>query len=170
MAFLRDGEIARVEAGLALLADIDLPRVRQLLYGMDKRGLAALCARAGFGAPHYVALRMALDLAEQGVEGADPGADVLPPRRSPSSSSSTIRSGATGPRSRPGSRPDRAGAPGAPRQPAAGAPGLGARRRTVREPGSACDLGDRPLTARLPVLPMIHIPVENLTHYAITAP
>ena len=72
MAFLRDGAIARVEAGLALLADIDVPRVRQLLYGMDKRGLAALCARAGFGAPHYIAMRMALDLAEQGMEGADP--------------------------------------------------------------------------------------------------
>ena len=73
MAFLRDGAIAKVEAGLALLADIDVPRVRQLLYGMDKRGLAALCARAGFGAPHYIAIRMALDLAEQGMEGADPG-------------------------------------------------------------------------------------------------
>ena len=72
MAFLRDGAIAKVEAGLALLADIDVPRVRQLLYGMDKRGLAALCARAGFGAPHYIAIRMALDLAEQGMEGADP--------------------------------------------------------------------------------------------------
>jgi uncharacterized protein (DUF2336 family) len=70
--FLRDGEITRVEAGFALLADVDLPRTRQLLYGMDKRGLAALCARAGFGAPHYLALRMALDLAEQGMEGADP--------------------------------------------------------------------------------------------------
>jgi uncharacterized protein (DUF2336 family) len=72
--FLRDGEIARVEAGLALLADVDVPRTRQLLYGMDKRGLAALCARAGFGAPHYLALRMVLDLAEQGMEGADPEA------------------------------------------------------------------------------------------------
>ena len=70
--FLRDGEIARVEAGLALLADVDVPRIRQLLYGVDKRGLAALCARAGFGAPHYLVLRMALDLAEQGMEGADP--------------------------------------------------------------------------------------------------
>ena len=72
VAFLRDGAIAKVEAGFALLADIDGPRVRQLLYGMDKRGLAALCARAGFGAPHYIAIRMALDLAEQGMEGTDP--------------------------------------------------------------------------------------------------
>jgi uncharacterized protein (DUF2336 family) len=72
LAFLRDGETGRVEAGLALLADIDLARARELLHGGDRRGLAALCARADFGAPHYVALRMALDLAEQGFEGADP--------------------------------------------------------------------------------------------------
>ncbi|HEX6112837.1 MAG TPA: DUF2336 domain-containing protein, partial [Geminicoccaceae bacterium] len=70
--FLRDGEIARLETGLALLAGLDLLRARALLYGMNKRGFAALCARAGFGAPHYVALRMALDLAEQGLDGADP--------------------------------------------------------------------------------------------------
>jgi uncharacterized protein (DUF2336 family) len=69
---LRDGEINRVEAGLALLADLDPARVRELLHGTDRRGLAALCARADFGAPHYVALRMALDLAERGFEGADP--------------------------------------------------------------------------------------------------
>ena len=70
--FLRDSEIARLEAGLALLAGLDLLRVRALLYGMNKRGFAALCARAGFGAPHYIALRMALDLAEQGLDGSDP--------------------------------------------------------------------------------------------------
>jgi uncharacterized protein (DUF2336 family) len=72
LRFLRDGEIARLEAGLALLAGLDLRRVRDLLYGMNKRAFAALCARAGFGAPHYVALRMALDLAEQALDGADP--------------------------------------------------------------------------------------------------
>jgi uncharacterized protein (DUF2336 family) len=72
LGFLRDGEIGGVEAGLALLAEVDPARVRELLHGADRRGLAALCARADFGAPHYVALRMALDLAEQGFEGADP--------------------------------------------------------------------------------------------------
>jgi uncharacterized protein (DUF2336 family) len=72
LGFLRTGEMARVEAGLALLAEVDVARTRQLLYGMDKRGLAALCARAGFGVPHYLALHMALDLAEQAMEGADP--------------------------------------------------------------------------------------------------
>jgi uncharacterized protein (DUF2336 family) len=68
LTFLRNGEIGRVEASFVLLADIDLARTRQLLYGMDKRGLAAMCARAGFGTPHYAALRMTLDLAEQGLK------------------------------------------------------------------------------------------------------
>lgn len=77
LAFLRDGEVARVEASLALLADADLRRARQLLYGADKRGLAALCVRAGFGSPHYLALRMTLDLAEQGLKG--PGPEVTYP-------------------------------------------------------------------------------------------
>jgi uncharacterized protein (DUF2336 family) len=72
LSFLRDGEIGRVEAALVLLADSDLTRTRQLLYGVDKRGLAALCARAGFGTPHYVALRMTLDLAERGLKGDAP--------------------------------------------------------------------------------------------------
>jgi uncharacterized protein (DUF2336 family) len=72
LAFVRDGEIGRVEVGLALLAGVDHARAHKLLHAADRRGLAALCARAGFGAPHYVALRMALELAEQEVEGADP--------------------------------------------------------------------------------------------------
>ena len=88
-ASLRDGEIGGVEAGLALLADVDPARARELLHAADRRGLAALCARADFGAPHYVALRMALDLAEQGFEGADPRWPIRP-RPSRSSKSSTI--------------------------------------------------------------------------------
>ena len=48
--FLRDGEIARLEAGLALLGDLDLLRVRELMHGMNKRGFAALCARRLRGA------------------------------------------------------------------------------------------------------------------------
>jgi hypothetical protein len=69
LTFLRNGEIARFETSFALLADIDIVRIRQLLYGMDKRGLAALCARSGFGTPHYVAVRMTLDLAERVLRG-----------------------------------------------------------------------------------------------------
>jgi uncharacterized protein (DUF2336 family) len=72
LMFLRDGDIGRVEAGLMVLADSDLARTDQLLYGADKRGLAALCARAGFGTPHYVALRLTLDLAERGLKGDAP--------------------------------------------------------------------------------------------------
>ena len=78
LAFLRDGETDGVEAGLALLAEVDPSRARELLHGADRRGLAALCARAGFGAPHYLALRVALDLAEQGFESAEP--EVAYPR------------------------------------------------------------------------------------------
>lgn len=65
---LKKGEIARFEGAIAILADEELPRVRRLLYGMDKRGTAAICLRAGFGAGHYIAIRMALDLAESGVK------------------------------------------------------------------------------------------------------
>ena len=95
LVFLRDGEIGRVEAALVLLADGDLTRTRQLLYGVDKRGLAALCARAGFGTPHYVALRMTLDLAERGVKRGRPSRRPMPTTRCTSSRSSTSGSGAT---------------------------------------------------------------------------
>jgi uncharacterized protein (DUF2336 family) len=78
VTFLRDGDIARVEAGLALLADVDPQRAGRLLHSADNRGLAALCARADFGAPHYVAVRMAMDLAERGLEGADPETTCSP--------------------------------------------------------------------------------------------
>jgi uncharacterized protein (DUF2336 family) len=71
LAYLRDGETGGVETGLALLAEVDPSRARELLHGADRRGLAALCARADFGAPHYVALRLALDLAEQGFDSAE---------------------------------------------------------------------------------------------------
>lgn len=65
---LKNGEIARFEGAIAILAREELPRVRRLLYGMDKRGTAAICLRAGFGAGHYLVVRMALDLAESGVK------------------------------------------------------------------------------------------------------
>jgi uncharacterized protein (DUF2336 family) len=72
LRMLRDGAIVEVEACLALLADVGLARARQLLHATDQRALAALCARAKFGAPHYIAMRMVLDLAEQGFEGGEP--------------------------------------------------------------------------------------------------
>lgn len=75
LAHLKKGEIRYVEAGLAVLADIDSDKARRLLYGMDKRGIAALCVRAGLSTPHYATLRMTLDLAEKGVDNR--GRDAL---------------------------------------------------------------------------------------------
>jgi uncharacterized protein (DUF2336 family) len=78
LAFVRDRDIGRVEIGLALFASVDLARAHKLLHAADRRGLAALCARANFGAPHYVALRMVLELAEQEIEGTDPDTAYSP--------------------------------------------------------------------------------------------
>jgi uncharacterized protein (DUF2336 family) len=66
LALLRDCEIDQAECGLAVLAGIEIREVRKLLYGIDKRGLVALCVRAGFTAPQYLALRVAIGLMEQG--------------------------------------------------------------------------------------------------------
>jgi uncharacterized protein (DUF2336 family) len=78
VASLREGDLGRVEVALGLLASVDPARVRRLLYGADHRGLAALCARAGFAVPHYVALRMALDLTERALQSADPETAYAP--------------------------------------------------------------------------------------------
>ncbi|MDX6751382.1 DUF2336 domain-containing protein [Geminicoccaceae bacterium 1502E] len=67
LGFLRDGEVARLEIGLALHVDMPVAQLRKLLYQSDRRHLAALCVRAGFATPHYLMLRMALDLAEETV-------------------------------------------------------------------------------------------------------
>ncbi len=67
LAFLREGDIASFEAGMALLADVDTARVRRLIYSDDRRRLAALCIRAGFPVALYVVVRMTLELAEQSV-------------------------------------------------------------------------------------------------------
>ena len=68
LGYLRDGEVRAFESALALLAGIDPDRARRLLYSIDRRYAAALCVRASFGTAHYATLRMALDLAEKGVE------------------------------------------------------------------------------------------------------
>jgi len=78
LAHLRDGEIRAVEAGLALLAGVQPAAARTLLYGFDRRGLAALCIRAGFTTPHYVALRVALDLAEEAASRPRPRTSLPP--------------------------------------------------------------------------------------------
>ena len=64
LQFLKDGDADSVEYGLAVLSGIEPRRVRNLLYGSDKRGLVALCLRAKFAASEYLAFRMALGLTE----------------------------------------------------------------------------------------------------------
>lgn len=71
---LRDGDIEAFELGIALHAQLDLKTVRRLLYHDDRRHLCALAVRAGFPTPHYLALRMALDVAARSV--AEPGEPV----------------------------------------------------------------------------------------------
>ncbi|MEL6963030.1 MAG: DUF2336 domain-containing protein [Pseudomonadota bacterium] len=67
LRFLRDGNVGKFEAALATLAKIDSKKTKRLLYNMDKRALAALCIRCELGTPQYMAIRMALDLADMGV-------------------------------------------------------------------------------------------------------
>ncbi len=64
IGFLRDRNIDLVEFSLVVAAKLDLRRIRNLLYGGDKRGLTALCLRAGFTTSEYLAFRMALGLVE----------------------------------------------------------------------------------------------------------
>ena len=72
LAFLRDRDIDRLECGFAIMADLDLRRVRQLLFSSDRRGLIALCLEAGFSTADYLAFRMALTLAELGTVRKQP--------------------------------------------------------------------------------------------------
>jgi uncharacterized protein (DUF2336 family) len=64
IGFLRDRSIDLVEVALAVLAAVDVRRVRNLLYGSDKRGLVALCLRTGFTTSEYLAFRMVLGMIE----------------------------------------------------------------------------------------------------------
>lgn len=64
IGFLRDRNINLVEFALVVTTKTDLRRVRNLLYGSDKRGLIALCLKAGFSTSEYLTFRMALGLAE----------------------------------------------------------------------------------------------------------
>ena len=68
LRFLRDGEIASLEIGLGLHARLELNPPRGLLYHAARPPLAALCLRAGLATPHYLTLRMALEIAEEAVE------------------------------------------------------------------------------------------------------
>lgn len=79
---LREGDVAGLEIGLALHARLDATRTRRLLYHPDRRHMVALCVTAGFSTPHYVTLRMAIDLAE---------AALAPSGKAPTYNAETIR-------------------------------------------------------------------------------
>ena len=74
---LREGDIAAFEQMLALLAKLDRKTVRRLAYASDRRYLAALCLEAGLPAPHYLTIRMALELAGRTVAPQAQGDDVF---------------------------------------------------------------------------------------------
>jgi uncharacterized protein (DUF2336 family) len=65
--FLREGDVAAFEQTLGLMAELDPKSVRRFAYNDDRRYLAALCLKAGLPAPHYVTIRMALELAARSV-------------------------------------------------------------------------------------------------------
>ncbi len=65
--FLRDGDIAAFEQTLGLMAQLDLRTIRRFAYIDDRRYLAALCLKAGLPAPHYLTIRMALELAGRSI-------------------------------------------------------------------------------------------------------
>lgn len=67
IGFLRDRNVDLVEFSLAATTELDLKRIRYLLYGSDKRGLIALCLKAGFATSEYLVFRMALGLIELGA-------------------------------------------------------------------------------------------------------
>jgi len=67
LRFLRDGDIASLEIGLSLHSRLELNHVRRLLYHADRRHLAALCLAASLATPHYLTLRMALDIADEAM-------------------------------------------------------------------------------------------------------
>lgn len=71
IAMLRDGDVASFELAVAVLADVEPRRCRQLIYHDDRRHLAALCVRAGVPTPHYVSVRIALQLAQAAVAGSE---------------------------------------------------------------------------------------------------
>jgi uncharacterized protein (DUF2336 family) len=71
---LKEGDVAALEIGLGLHASLEPGQVRRLLYHQDRRHMAALCITAGLSSVHYIAIRMALDLAEA---AATPGVKPL---------------------------------------------------------------------------------------------
>lgn len=69
--FLREGDIAAFEQTLGLMAELDPKTVRRFAYNDDRRYLAALCLKADLPAPHYLTIRMALELASRSIGPTD---------------------------------------------------------------------------------------------------
>lgn len=77
VAYLREGDIAAFELALGLHAKLDPKTVRRFAYNSDRRYLAALCLKAGLPAPHYLTIRMALELAGRSVDPAQAKDDTF---------------------------------------------------------------------------------------------
>lgn len=75
--YLREGDIAAFELSLGLHAKLDPKTVRRFAYNADRRYLAALCLKAGLTAPHYLTIRMALELAGRSVDPAQAKDDTF---------------------------------------------------------------------------------------------
>lgn len=67
IGYLKEQKINMVEFSMVVMTKLDIRQVRNLLYGSDKRGLVALCVKAGFTTSEYLALRIALSLIETGA-------------------------------------------------------------------------------------------------------
>jgi uncharacterized protein (DUF2336 family) len=76
VGLLRAGDLVALEVGLSVMARLDLGPCRRLLYHDDPQYGAALCARAGIPAPHYLMLRALLDRAGDGSRAPAAAADI----------------------------------------------------------------------------------------------
>ena len=77
LTYLREGDITAFEQTLALMAELDPKTVRRFAYNSDRRYLAALCLKAALPAPHYLTIRMALELANRTIGPQKPGDDTF---------------------------------------------------------------------------------------------
>ena len=95
LRFLRDGESRAWRSAWAACAARAEP-CPSLLYHADRRHLAALCLAAGLATPHYLTLRMALEIAEEAMAPRR-ATRATAPRRSASCRRSTRSCAATRP-------------------------------------------------------------------------
>ena len=77
LQFLREGDIAAFEMTLGLMAELDPKTIRRFAYNSDRRYLAALCLKAALPTPHYLTVRMALELAGRSVAPTSADSDTF---------------------------------------------------------------------------------------------